>query len=79
MPDRINKVLRNVSLTIGEETVKSVDELILVGEPGIALEVLSTQLIEYGIPISRGDKMLLISAAKEMGIESDELDDILEI
>lgn len=79
MSDKINRVLRNVSSTIGEETVKNVDELILVGEPGIALEVLSTQLIEYGIPISRGDKMLLISAAKEMGIESDELVDISEI
>ena len=52
-------------MKIGEE----VKELISVGEPGIALENLCTQLYEYDVPLRREEVNLLATLGSEMHLD----------
>jgi len=56
-----------------DDTEASVKELLAAGEPGVALETLCTQLLEYDISVSDELKNRLVAAANIMNIEVEEL------
>ena len=45
-------------------------QLVLAGEPGVALENLSTQLYEYDVTVNRTTFEEIESLCKEMGLDT---------
>lgn len=64
----ITEVLDKVAFSFPDDTAKNVQELLNHGEPGVALEILCTQLVEYEIEIAPDDKSRLRLAAALMGM-----------
>ncbi len=56
-----------------DETEANVRDLLTAGEPGVALEILCSQLWEYDIPVSYEMKSLLVTAANIMNMEVEEI------
>lgn len=69
----IQAVLEEISGCFGDDTEKNVKELLACGEPGVALEVLCSQLVEFDIAIPFKTKERLGVAAGVMGMEIEEL------
>lgn len=69
----IELALVELSEAFEDATVTNVQKLLVGGEPGVALEVLCSQLLEYDISISRGLKQRLVTAAQLMKMEVDDL------
>ncbi|WP_301407976.1 MafI family immunity protein [Pseudomonas aeruginosa] len=69
----IQAVLEEISGCFGDDTEKNAKELLACGEPGVALEVLCSQLVEFDIAIPFKTKERLGVAAGVMGMEIDEL------
>ncbi|MEQ6709320.1 MafI family immunity protein [Pseudomonas aeruginosa] len=69
----IQAVLEEISGCFGDDTEKNVKELLACGEPGVALEVLCSQLVEFDIAIPFKTKEWLGVAAGVMGMEIEEL------
>ncbi|MNV73061.1 hypothetical protein D3C71_1661910 [compost metagenome] len=59
-----------------DDTETSVYELLSAGEPGVALELLCSQLVEHEIPISCRLKNRLVAAANIMCLEVGEIRDL---
>lgn len=72
----IQEVLEAVSGCFEDDTERNVKELLACGEPGLALEVLCSQLVEFDIAISFKMKEQLAIAAEIMGMDIEELKDI---
>lgn len=64
----IAEVLDEVASSFPDDTAKNVQELLSHGEPGVALEILCTQLAEYEIEMAPDDKSRLRLAAALMGM-----------
>lgn len=56
-----------------DETEVNIAELLSAGEPGIALEVLCAQLLEFDMQISLEMKNELVCAEDAMGMSVDEI------
>lgn len=67
-------VLGEIGSRFPDETAKNVNELIEHNEVGAALDVLCTQIYEYGIKLSDRNKSELIDAAGLMHIPLSDLD-----
>ncbi|SCU76054.1 hypothetical protein CNECB9_2710005 [Cupriavidus necator] len=67
-------VLDEVVSAFPDDTVKNVQNLLDHGEPGIALETLCTQLVEYRLEVSPEIKSRLRAAADLMGMSITDLD-----
>ena len=72
----IKEALEEISGCFEGDTKKNVKELLAGGEPGIALEVLCSQLVEFDVAITLEVKEKLSIAAKMMGMEIEDLQDI---
>lgn len=72
----IRTALEELSGCFDDETEANVSELLSSGEPGVALEVLCSQLVEFDVGVSVSVKEQLASAAIIMGITVEELDDL---
>ena len=70
----IAAVLEELGCAFPDDTVKNVRELLDHGEPGIALETLCAQLIEYQIQFSPAIRARLRAAADLMGMPMTDLD-----
>ncbi|MFP3754403.1 MafI family immunity protein [Cupriavidus sp. SIMBA_020] len=70
----IATVLNEVASAFPDDTPKNVRELLDHGEPGVALEVLYAQLIEYQIEFSPDLKSRMRTAADLMGMSIANLD-----
>lgn len=70
----IAEVLDEVASSFPDGTGENVRELLSHGEPGVALEILCTQLAEYEIEIAPVDKSKLRLAASLMGMSWTDLD-----
>lgn len=57
-----------------DDTVRNIQELLNHGEPGVALETLCTQLVEYEIEVAPDVKSRLRLAADLMGMSWTDLD-----
>ena len=68
-------VLNEIGPNFPDETVKNVLELIEHNEQGLALDVLCSQIFEYGLNISSANKAKLKEAADLMNTPSLQLDD----
>jgi len=76
-PEEIIKaVLEEISGCFGDDTEKNVKELLVCGEPGVALEVLCSQLVEFDIAIPFETKEQLAMVAGFMGMDIEELQDL---
>lgn len=69
----IELALVELSEAFEDATEANVRHLLVGGEPGVALEILCTQLLEYDISVSRGLKQRLVAAAQLMKMEVDDL------
>lgn len=72
----IRAALEELSGCFDDDTEANVRELLSSGEPGVALEVLSSQLVEFDIAVSEKVKKQLVLGARTMGIEIEELQDL---
>ncbi|MCW8363625.1 MULTISPECIES: MafI family immunity protein [Pseudomonas aeruginosa group] len=72
----IQAVLEEISGCFGDDTERNVKELLACGEPGVALEVFCSQLVEFDIAIPLEKKEQLTVAAGVMGMEIEELQDL---
>ena len=61
-------VLDEVASSFPDDTAKNVQELLNHGEPGVALEILCTQLAEYEIEVAPDGKSRLRLAAALLGM-----------
>ncbi|WP_137973736.1 MafI family immunity protein [Pseudomonas sp. F(2018)] len=68
--------LDEVSGCFDDDTAENVRELLSSGEPGVALEILCSQLVEFDISVSQGVKDLLAESARNMGMDIEELREI---
>ncbi|AZG14879.1 MafI family immunity protein [Cupriavidus pauculus] len=64
----IAEVLDEVASSFPDDTAKNVQELLSHGEPGVALEILCTQLAEYEIEVAPDSKSRLRLAAELLGM-----------
>jgi hypothetical protein len=64
----IMAVLNEIGSIFPDKTVQNITELIIHNESGVALEVLCTQIFEYGIELSYINKSNLRQAARLMNI-----------
>lgn len=71
-------VLEQVKGSLPDDTVKIVGELAGHNEAGVALDTLCSQLLEYGIDLSRENKARLQKAACLLGIPQSQLDGLSE-
>ncbi len=72
----IMTVLNEIGSKFPDETVKNVSELIDHKEPGVALDVLCSQIFEYGLNLSGVNRSNLKKAAHLMSIPLSQLDGI---
>lgn len=72
----IRAALEELSGCFSDDTEANVRELLSSGEPGVALEVLCSQLVELDIAVSVAVKEQLALGARVMGIDIEELDDL---
>lgn len=72
----IRAALDELSSCFSDDTEANVRELLSSGEPGVALEVLCSQLVEFDIAVSVTVKDKLALGARIMGIDVEELDDL---
>lgn len=72
----IELALMELAGAFSDDTETNVYELLSAGEPGVALELLCSQLLEYEIPVSCGLKNRLVATAKIMSIQVDEIRDL---
>ena len=70
----IMTVLDEIGPSFPDETVKNVSELIDHKEPGVALDVLCSQIFEYGLNLSCINRANLKEAARLMSIPLSQLD-----
>jgi hypothetical protein len=70
----IMAVLDEIGARFPDGAVGNVRELVEHDEPGVALGVLCSQILEYGIELSPENKFRLTNAAGLMGITLSELD-----
>ena len=70
----IMAVLNEIGPSFPDETVKNVSELIDHEEPGVALDVLCSQIFEHRLNISCINRSNLKEAARLMGIPLSQLD-----
>ncbi len=70
----IMAVLDDMRASFPDETVRNVGELVEHNEAGLALDILCSQIFEYGIQLSGGDSARLKEAAYLMGIPLSHLD-----
>ena len=70
----IINVLNEIGPNFPDETVKNVLELVEHNEQGLALEVLCSQIFEYGLNISLANKSKLKEAAVLMDAPLPQLD-----
>ncbi|UUC49765.1 MafI family immunity protein [Pseudomonas citronellolis] len=76
-PEEIIKAaLNEVAKYFDDDTEKNIEELLEFGEPGVALEVLCSQLVEFDISVPVTVKERLDLAARIMGMKVDELQDL---
>lgn len=74
--DLIKIALDGIPGELPNDTKKNVLELLSGGEPGVALEVLCSQLVEFEVSVSAHVRDLLVESANSMGIEVDEIKDL---
>lgn len=67
-------VLSQIEGGLSDDTVKIVGELVDHNEAGVALDVLCSQVFEYGIELSGENKARLKDAACSLGIPLSQLD-----
>lgn len=72
----IQAALEEISGCFDDDTEKNVKELLAHGEPGVALEVLCSQLVEFDIAVPFKIKEQFVVAAVSMRIEIEELQDL---
>lgn len=72
----MREILTGISGNLGEDTTNNIFELLVSGEPGVALEVLCVQLLEFDVPISSETKNSLMQCAKLMKMEVGEIDQL---
>lgn len=72
----IMNVLNEIGSKLPDETVKSVSELVDHKEPGVALDVLCSQIFEYDLNLSGVNRSKLKKAAHLMSIPLSQLDGI---
>jgi len=70
----IMAVVNEIGAHFPDETAKNVGELVEHDEAGVALDILCTQIFEYGIQLSGENSAKLKEAACLMGIPSSQLD-----
>ncbi len=70
----IINVLNEIGPNFPDDTVKNVRELIEHNEQGVALDVLCSQIFEYGLNISLANKSKLKKAAALMNVPLLQLD-----
>lgn len=71
-------VLNYVRGSLSNDTVMIVGELVDHNEIGVALEILCSQIVEYGIDIGGGYKARLKDVALSLGIPLSQLDGLSE-
>ena len=74
----IINVLNDVKERFPDGTAKNVRELVEHNEPGVALHILCSQILEFGIELPAHKKSRLITAACLMGIPLSDLDGLDE-
>jgi hypothetical protein len=70
----IMAVLNEVGASFPDETVRNVGELVEHNEAGVALDILCSQIFEYGIQLSGENSARLKEAACLMSIPLSQLD-----
>lgn len=70
----IINVLDEIRTSFPDEIVKNVHELVEYNEAGLALDILCSQIFEYGIHLSSESSTKLKEAACLMGIPLSQLD-----
>ena len=74
----IMAVLDQIGASFPDETVKNVGELVNHNEAGLALDILCSQIFEYGIQLSGENSVRLKKAACSMGLPSSQLDGLAD-
>lgn len=72
----IGAVLEELSGCFSDDTEANVKGLLSSGEPGVGLEVLCSQLVEFDIPVSANVKEQLKLVARVMEMDIEELDEL---
>lgn len=76
-PEEIVKVaFEEISDCFENDTERNIKKLLAYGEPGVALEVICSQLVEFDIAIPARVKEQLAVAAGVMGMNIEELQDL---
>ena len=71
-------VLGEIGASFPDETVRNVGELIEHNESGVALDILCSQIFEYGIELSSERRARLKDAACLMDIPLSQLDGLAD-
>jgi len=74
----INGVLDVVRKSLHDKTIANIKSLVEHQESGLALEVLCSEIYEYGIELSEESRDKLKFAAQLMGINSTSLDGLAD-
>lgn len=71
-------VLDEIGASFPDETVRNVGDLVEHNEPGVALDILCSQILEYGIELSDKNRARLRDAACFMDISLSQLDGLTD-
>lgn len=74
----IMAVLDDVGKSFADETAGNVLELVEHNEPGVALNILCSQISEYGVELSPENRFRLKTAARLMGLPLSDLDGLAD-
>lgn len=72
----IQSTMEELAGCFDDDTEMNVKELVECGEPGVALEVLCSQLVEFDVAIPFRVKEQLAAAAELMEMEIEELQEL---
>lgn len=70
----IMAVLDEIGASFPDETVRNLGDLVEHNEPGVALDILCSQILEYGLELSDKNRTRLKDAARLMSIPFSQLD-----